>query len=543
MDRRDFVKTAGAIAATSAWGSGHAQAAGTPVAKRSILTATAQFDPARPEIARLVAQACKHLGWDAEANPIDYNQGIQKVVNEHDYEMFLVFFPGTAIRIDPDFFIRGIHHSAEYKRGGFNWAGYRSERVDALATVQSRSMDFDARKKPVFEAQELVFEDQPGTVLSYVQMTMAHRSDKLKGLVPQLGEGIGGFWSDIAMEVAGDGYSRTGSNADMKHLNPLAVNDSLEFMELSMIYDRLFRLAPDGKPVPWAASDMKLVNATTMELTIRPGMRWHDGKPVTAADVKFTFDYHKKWKAPFFLSALENVVSVEAPAANKVRIQLENPSAPFVSNVLATMFLLPKHVWEAIPGRGNVDDPLKFTNEAPVGSGPFRFDHWRRGSEMKVSAFREHFHPPKCAGIIRVVYGSHDALAAAIERGECDRSRYILTPALVDRLKNVKNVVARGYPSHGLYHLAYNNRIKPFDDPAFRRALNLVMPRKMISELVLLGYADPGASVISPVNAFWHNPAIKVPGEDAKKARDILAKAGYGWDGQGKLRSPRGAAN
>jgi peptide/nickel transport system substrate-binding protein len=213
-----------------------------------------------------------------------------------------------------------------------------------------------------------------------------------------------------------------------------------------------------------------------------------------------------------------------------------------VSNVLATIFLLPKHIWEGIPGRGNVDDPLKFSNEAPVGSGPFKFDHWRRGSELKVSAFREHFNPPKCAGIIRVVYGSHDALAAAIERGECDRSRYILSPALVDRLKNVKNVVAKGYPSHGLYHLAYNNRIKPFDDPAFRRALNLVMPRKMISELVLLGYADPGASVISPVNAFWHNPAIKVPGEDVKKARDILARAGYGWDGQGKLRSPGAAA-
>jgi peptide/nickel transport system substrate-binding protein len=300
-------------------------------------------------------------------------------------------------------------------------------------------------------------------------------------------------------------------------------------------------LGPDGKPVPWAASEMKLANAKTIELTLRPGMRWHDGKPVTADDVKFTFEYHKKWKAPFFLSALENVVSVEAPAANKVRIQLENPSAPFVSNVLATIFLLPKHVWEGIPGRG-VDDPLKFSNESPIGSGPFKFDHWRRGSELKVSAFREHFNPPKCAGILRVVYGSHDALAAAIERGECDRSRYIITPALVDRLKGVKNVVAKGYPSHGLYHLAYNNRIKPFDDPSFRRALNQVMPRKMISELVLLGYADPGASVISPVNAFWHNPAIAVPAEDVKKARDILAKAGYGWDGQGKLRSPGATA-
>ena len=381
MDRRDFVKSAAALAATAAAGVGYAQQPGGPVAKRSILTATAQFDPARPEIARLVAQACKTLGWEVEANPIDYNQGIQKVINEHDYEMFLVFFPGTSIRIDPDFFIRGVHDSAEYKRGGFNWAGYKNDRVDALCTAQSRMMNLSDRVKPVFEAQGIIDQDQPGAVLAYVQMTMAHRSDKLKGLVPQLGEGIGGFWSDVGMEVTGDGYSRTGSNADVKHLNPLAVNDSLEFMELSMIYDRLFRLAPDGKPVPWAATAMKLVNDRSIDLTIRPGMRWHDGKPVTAEDVKFTFDYHKKWAAPFFLTALKNVVAVEVPAANTVTIRLESPSAPFISNVMATMFLIPKHVWESIPEKANIDDPLKFSNATPVGSGPFKFDHWRRGSD------------------------------------------------------------------------------------------------------------------------------------------------------------------
>jgi peptide/nickel transport system substrate-binding protein len=541
MDRRDFVKGAAALTATAASGIAHAQQAGAPVEKRSILTSTAQFDPARPEIARLVAQSCKSIGWEVEANPIDYNQGIQKVLMEHEFEIFLVNLPGTAIRIDPDFFIRGVHHSGEHKRGGFNWMGYKNDRVDELATAQSRLMNIDDRKKPVFEAQEIIFKDQPGTVLAYSQMTMAHRSDKLKGLVPQLGEGIGGFWSDVNMEVAGDSYSRTGSNVDVKHLNPIAVVDSGEFMELSMIYDRLFRIGPDGKPVPWAASGMKVLDDHTIDLTIRSGMRWHDGEPVTVEDVKFSFDYHKKWKAPFLLAALNNVVAVELPGANTVRIRLENPSAPFVSNVMAVMFLIPKHIWEGIPEKMNIDDPLRFPNDMPVGSGPFKFDYWHRGSELKVSAFREHFSPPKCAGMIRIVYGSQDALAAAIEKGECDRSRYILSPALVDRLKTVKNVIAKGYASHGLYHLSYNNTIKPFDDPAFRQALNHVMPRKMVSELVLLGYADPGASIISPVNEFWHNPAVKVPAEDVKKARDILAGAGYGWNAQGKLLYPHGS--
>lgn len=65
------------------------------------------------------------------------------------------------------------------------------------------------------------------------------------------------------------------------------------------------------------------------------------------------------------------------------------------------------------------------------------------------------------------------------------------------------------------------------------------MARQMISELVLLGYADPGASIISPVNEFWHNPAVKVPTEDAKRARQILTEAGYSWNSAGKLLYPR----
>lgn len=536
MDRRDFVKGAAAVTAVAASGLGRAQSQGGPVLKRSILTCTAQFDPARPEIARLIAQSCKSLGWEVEANPADYNQGIQKVVMEHDYEMFLVFFPGTNIRIDPDFFIRGLHDSDEYKRGGFNWMGYKSAQVDALASAQAHLMKLDDRRKPVLDAQSVILADQPGTVLVYPQMTMAHRSDKLTGLVPQLGEGIGGFWSDVNMQVTGDGYSRTGSNTDVKHLNPIAVVDTIEFAELSMIYDRLLRLGPDGKPVPWAATAMKLVDDKTIDLTVRSGMRWHDGKPVTVDDVKFSFDFHKKWKAPFFLSALNNVVAVEVPGPNTVRVRFDSPSAPFISNVLATMSIIPKHVWEGIAAAG---DPLRYANESPIGSGPFKLDYWRRGSELKVSANRDHFSPPKCSGIIRIVYGSQDALATAISNGECDRTRYVLTPALVDRLKAVKNVVAKGYPSHGLYHLSYNNRIKPFDDPAFRQALNFVMPRQMISQLVLLGYADPGASIISPMNDIWHNPTVKIAPENVKMARDLLSKAGYKWDAQGKLLSPR----
>ncbi|MBU0462976.1 MAG: twin-arginine translocation pathway signal protein, partial [Proteobacteria bacterium] len=164
--------------------------------------------------------------------------------------------------------------------------------------------------------------------------------------------------------------------------------------------------------------------------------------------------------------------------------------------------------------------------------------YWDRGREMKVSAFKRHFNPPKCAGIIGTVYGSHDAIAAAIEKGECDRNRYILKPSLFLDLAKIKGVVAKGYPNHGFYNLSYNCLRAPLNDPQFRKALAHVIPKDLIIEAILSGLADVGSSVIAPANKFWHNPAVKSYPNDIGKAKDILAKSGYTWDKKGNLHYP-----
>ena len=77
-------------------------AGGKPGAKvdaMEIMTATATMDPVRPEAARIIAAAFTSLGWDVKANPIDYNQNVQKVIMEHDYDMWLVMLSGASLRI------------------------------------------------------------------------------------------------------------------------------------------------------------------------------------------------------------------------------------------------------------------------------------------------------------------------------------------------------------------------------------------------------------------------------------------------------------
>jgi peptide/nickel transport system substrate-binding protein len=513
---------------------------GAQVDGMKITTATATFDPVRPESARVIATAFQSLGWDVTANPIAYNQNVQKVMQEQDYDMWLVMLSGASLRIDPNVFTYKKHFSGEFKKGGWNWEGLNSADLDKLVVAQQTEMDLDKRKSIVYQAQEVIQQNQSMSVLAYVQMTNAYRSDRIKNVVPMMGEGIGSFWTDINMEVVqGDGYVRTGNTSPLKNLNPVAAKDHLEFLALRMIYDRLFRIDPEGVAKPWATESFKIVDPTTIELTIREGMKFHDGKEVTAEDIKFTFDYHAKWKAPFFVESLKHLDSVETTGKYGVRIKLKDPYAPFIPNLLGAIFIIPKHVWQDIPGKVDVDDPLNYPNEKPIGSGPFKFDYWDRGRELKVSAFKEHFNAPKVAGIIRVVYGSHDAMAAAIEKGECDRTRYILKPSLLMDLKKVKNVVAQGYPNHGFYTLSYNTLRPPLDDPAFRRAIDHVIPRDLMIEAILSGFGEPGGSVIAPANKFWHNPSVKANPEDINIAKKILTDAGYWWDKKGKLHYPK----
>jgi peptide/nickel transport system substrate-binding protein len=514
---------------------------GEKVDAMQITTATATFDPVRPEAARVIAAAFQSLGWDVKANAIDYNQNVQKVIMEHDYDMWLVMLSGASLRIDPNVFIFKKHASSEYKKGGWNWEGLNVPEIDELAKAQQVEMDLEKRREIVNKAQALIHENQSMAVLANVEMTNAYRSDRIKNVVPMMGEGIGSFWTDINMEVIqGDGYVRTGGTSPLKNLNPVAAKDHLEFMELRMIYDRLFRINPDGKPEPWAAESYNVVDPTTIELTLRQGMKFHDGKEVTAEDVKFSFDYHTQWKAPFFVESLKKLASVETTGKYGVRIKLNEPYAPFIPNLLGAIFIIPKHIWQDIPEKTeDVADPLNYPNEKPIGSGPFKFDHWDRGRELKVSAFKEHFSAPKVEGIIRISYGSHDAMAAAIEKGECDRTRYILKPSLLLDLQKIENVVAEGYPNHGFYTLSYHTRRPPLDDPAFRRALGYVIPRELMIEAILSGFGKPGGSVIAPANKFWHNADVKADPEDFNKAKAILKEAGYTWDKKGKLHYPK----
>jgi peptide/nickel transport system substrate-binding protein len=547
INRRDFIKGGTAVALGGAFGFGSfdkalgAENLGPLVRTCSFRTQTAAEDQSSADVGRVVEQTClKALGVHLKPLPSRYPENIQKVAVEKDYDLWTDRLSGLEIRIDPHAIIYKFYCS----KSGSNWLKYKSSKLDEMAILQQQAMDFEKRREYVQKSQEIIHEDQPSNVVLYPDQMYAFRSDYIDpaSFVVTLGEGISSFWSTMNMKLLkGDGYTTWGTTYEMETLNPLKATSSIPFHILRLVYDSLFRIAPSQKPEPWAAESYQIINPTTININIRKGMMFHDGIPVTAEDVKFTFDYYKRWKAPFWLSDLAVLENVETTGSHSIQMKLKEPFGPIFASLFSTIFIIPKHIWKDIPEKEGLSDALAYSNPKVIGSGPFKFDYWEREAELKLTRFDQHFRPPNCKGIIRVMYGSQDAMAGALEKGEIHRNQIsILSYGLVENLKKVRNLNIKGYPNHGFLFIFYNCDKEPFNDPVFRKALAHVIPKELILEGIMKGHGAIGSSVIAPANKLWHNPNVKPYPNDVAKARKILKDKGYGWDAEGRLHYPPG---
>ncbi len=155
---------------------------------------------------------------------------------------------------------------------------------------------------------------------------------------------------------------------------------------VTLIYDTLMWRKPDGAPAPWLARSMERSHAGK-RLTIRlhEGVRWHDGRPLTAADVAFTFAYFAERFHPRFTPQLEAVRGVEALDPQTVEITLSHSSPGFSDQPLSDVPILPRHLWERLPQGTAAPEGL------PVGSGPYRLVEHERGTRYRFVANRGYF--------------------------------------------------------------------------------------------------------------------------------------------------------
>ena len=294
------------------------------------------------------------------------------------------------------------------------------------------------------------------------------------------------------------------------------------YLRMSWVFDTLVWKDASGS-IPALARSWKYDRTRQAFIfNLRKGIRWHDGTPLTAADVVFTVDYFKRH--PYRWVPLDAVAGAEIMDTGRVMIRLRKPYAPFLAYIAGTMPIIPKHIWKT------VDDPLNFSDpKAYIGSGPFRFKDFNKAKGTYLyEAFDEYYQGmPKTS---RLIYMKAGKPLIALASGKADLAN--IKPDMAETLRKKGLVIlknARGWNKK----LMINHRIEPFNDKRFRRALAHAIDRQEIIDKAHRGFGSPASfGLISPDHEYY-NPETPDYGHDTAKARAILESLGYQKDAGG----------
>jgi peptide/nickel transport system substrate-binding protein len=348
------------------------------------------------------------------------------------------------------------------------------------------------------------------------------------------------FWSFIQAEPISDKKDLviTGPDA-MNAINPLYISGGVDSWVTDLVWDRLMRVGTDGLPKTWAAESVKFTSPTTVEAKLRAGMKWHDGKPVTAEDVIYSFEAPAGNKSPMYKPFVASIASMRKIDDRTVEFKLKAPNASFFTSSLAKINLIPKHVWEPVLAGLGEKNAESYQEPNPVGSGPFKVRSFRLQEEIVLEKNGQHWAAPKYDRWILRIIPNVEATLGMLRRAEVNFiGEYRGDPKLLsDIAKQQTEIEIASTTDMGFRFVAPNLRRAPFDDPAFRRALMTALNRNVFAQNAWNGFAVPANSHISAALPFWHKTAPhRANIEEAKK---ILKDAGYQVVG-GALHYPTG---
>ncbi len=537
---------AGTIVALTIGALPAAAESGDPIRELTLISRAQAANPSQFQAAELIAQAWRKLGLDVKVQGLPRPQQSDAVwYNRDTWDLTMWQMVGRPERSDPDELIYNLFHSSTSEKG-YNFVGYVNEEYDKIAEQQRVTANRDDRKVLIDRLQDIVNEDQVYAFLVHPLKTFAF--DKTvwdeSSTIEQPGLGIKNFWTYSNIAPLGDQRDMILNSSDeLNAINPFYISGATDSWITELIWDRMMRIGPTGLAEPWAAESVEWSDdAKSCTIKLRDGMMWHDGKPVTADDVVFSFTAPVKF-APMYKPFVDGIANIEVVDASTIRFELSEPNAAFETSTLAKLNLVPKHVWEpllaALEDGGNAESILE---ESRIGSGPFKFNRWKTQQEVVLDANADHWAPPKMERWILRIILNVEATLGMLRASELNfLSDYTGDPALLmeaadaDGDLNVVDSVDIGFQ-----YVAFNLRRPPFDDSAFRRALSAGINRELIRKAAYNGFAINANSVVSPALSFWHKAGIdsELPtGMDL--AKSILAEAGYVIE-DGKLHYPAG---
>ena len=343
----------------------------------------------------------------------------------------------------------------------------------------------------------------------------------------------------------GDGGTATGGTVNIGQggypdsLNPGNGVLSEAYTLYELVYDTPISVTSAGEYVgelatDWSASE----DGLTWTMTIIEGATFHDGEPLTAADVAFTIQLYRDTEAfPFLPSYAAPFETIEAPDDTTVVLTTAQPLNTFES-YMAFIYVLPEHIW------AEEADAVEFENAEMIGSGPFSLVEATQGEFVELAANADYWKtPPFIDGVILRTIDNADARITALTTGEVDAITEFPATA-VSTLQNVENVTvhiaavaAGGTLRDVFFNITTEEDCPPDDgvcsghpalkDVAVRRALATAVDKQQIIDVATLGTASPGLSLVPPGLGDYYPSDVEDYPFDPEAANALLDEAGY----------------
>ena len=306
--------------------------------------------------------------------------------------------------------------------------------------------------------------------------------------------------------------------ADSSSMDKTSTFDNEAIWVYQQMFETLYVVTPDGKDVkPWLATSYQLSpNKLKYTFHLRKGVTFHNGKKMTSADVKFSIEDAAATKAGWgYIDAA--IKSIAAPDDYTVVIKMKYPWAPLVADLaLFSNGIVPNHY-------GGVAK-AKFY-KSPIGTGPFKWDHWAKGSELKLVRNPSYWQAgkPYLDSVTWTNVTDDNTRILQLKGGQAQVDEFPPWSSVAS-LKKTSGLTMTLFPSTRTDYLEFNHKIKPFDDPHVRRAISYAIDRKALVKAILFGNGTPANSFMPPQVPYYDpkSPGIQY---DMTKAKAEMAKS------------------
>ena len=329
-------------------------------------------------------------------------------------------------------------------------------------------------------------------------------------------------------------------------LNPFVGWQATSFQIYHLNYDFLTGTDPKTLgPRPELATKWSVSpDGKVWTFTIRSGVKWQDGRPLTARDAAFTFNYQIKNKLLNLATYTDGITKAVAVNGTTLKLYTNAPKA----NMLHMMVpILPEHIWAKVSPKAAASD---YQNSPPViGSGPFKVVEWQKGKFIRLVANKDYWAgAPKIDELIFELYTNPVTMVSDLQSGAIDGAMDI-PAAELKQLKSSPGLTTNEGTLWRFNQLAMNCYDSPHSkgnpvllDQRFRTAVNWAVDPQKVCAIAFEGYASPGSTLMMPYSQYhWQPPASAAFHYNPAKARQILDAAGYkDVDGDGYRETPQG---